>query len=202
MDIIIQDDIGFALMDFGVETPTVTTESLSYQVISRAFPVHRYYCKLNTVALKRGLSQRGFEAKLEAVNGRAGLIQVKIPECSSLLGNMAGVLTVVNSAALGAQQLLLNTTSGLIANALRSGTHLQFGNGTKVYKVLNDANSDGAGNITVDLTLPLLSAVPAGTVVTYDDIYFTMRQRTDKRSYKISNKSKHSKSVLDLREEI
>ena len=203
MDIIIPGHIKFAVMDFVSDTPTMTTESDHYKKVVRVVPVHRYTCKLDTVPIRRGALSRGFAAQLESLNGRAGLIRLKLPEYSYLLGNMSGTLTVKTSAPVGATQVeLTTTTSGLIFNALMSGSCIQFGNSTKVYSVLYDADAGATGDVTITLTLPLLSNIVAGTVVTYDDIYFTMRQKSDKKSYKISSNNKQSISILDLEEEL
>ena len=203
MDIVVPDSIKFAVMDFKSDTPTMLTESDHYKKIVRPVPVHRYTCKLDTVALRRGAASRGFAAQMESLNGQAGLIRLKVPEYSYLLGNMDGTLSVRANAPIGATSIILGTTTGgVIPDALMSGTCIQFGSSTKVYSVLYDVDSLSGGDITVNLTLPLLEAITSGTVVTYHDIYFTMRQKADKRSYKISGSKKHTVSILDLEEEV
>lgn len=201
MATIIPDSIKFAVLDVGVQTVTETTTSDHLVTLSRVFPTHRYTAKLETVPQKRGRDQRFVEALLESLNGRYEIIQIKIPEISHLLGNITGNVTVTNAVNKGATQITLTTDSGSIADAFFSGSPIQFGNHSKVYKVIGDVDSL-SNSVTIDLTLPLLKDVPQGTVVTYDNIYYSMRQVKDERSYKLTGTNKHVASILNLEENL
>jgi hypothetical protein len=194
--------VKYKVSNFEVYTPTVATQSQSLKVIARSFPTHQYRCKLEIAPVKRKTYGREFAAWQESVSGRAKTISVQIPDRSNCRGLLYGTVEVDGNYAYGLKSITLSTPLISVNNAVKAGDCLSFGSHTKVYTVLQDASTNGAGKVTVLLTLPLLKNIDNLNAVVYDNVPFIMRQMEDVQSFKIDAGSLHTTPVLDLEEDI
>lgn len=106
-------------------------------------------------------------AFLLSLNGKEGTFLMGDPARPSPRGTATGA-PVVDGAAQTGQTLAIRGATVSVTGWLKAGDWLQLGSGSgaHLHKVLADANSDGAGKVTLDIW-PRLRASPAdGAIVT------------------------------------
>lgn len=100
-------------------------------------------------------------AFLLSLNGRQGTFLMGIAGAETPRGAIGGT-PLVNGGSQSGQTLVLDGASNTITGWLMAGDYVQLGSGldTHLHKVLVDADSDGSGNVTLDIW-PRLRASPA-----------------------------------------
>lgn len=192
----------FSVLDFESYTPSKVTESDNLiKVVSRR-PVHRYQMKLKTVPLHIEREARDLEPWLERLEGQGQLLDVQVPYKSTKRGALTGVVTLLSSRGVGDVSITFATQHNNLVGAVRAGDPFRFPNHNKVYRALEDADTNGSGYVTVTFTLPMLKHVSSGVTVTYDNVPFTCRQTRDMQKMSIGADKKHVVYTLNLEEEI
>jgi hypothetical protein len=202
MSKLIPDWVKYKVSDFKVYTPTVVTQAQSLKIIARPFPTHQYRCKLELVNVRLDSYGREFAAWQESISGRSKTISVQIPNRSNPRGVLSGTVQVEGDYAYGSTSIVLSTALLSVLNAVKAGDCMSFASHSKVYTILYDASSNGSGQITIELTLPLLKNIGNNNNVVYNNVPFIMRQMEDTQSFKIAANSLHTTPVLDLEEDI
>lgn len=125
---------------------------------------------------------------LTALRGASGTFYLGDPAGKTPQGVATGTPLVNGANAAGSK--VLNTkgwTTG-VTGILKAGDYLQIGTGTaqRLYKVLNDANSDGGGLATLDIFPRLREALADGAAITTSNCKGVFRLATNTREWSIS----------------
>ena len=114
-------------------------------------------------------------AFIMAQRGMAEEFTIVLPEISSKSGNATGTVRTNGVEAIGQTSISIDGLSG----TLKAGDMIKFATHNKVYMIV----SDRAGNGQLTIQPSLISAVPNNTIITYDDVPFTVRLNNDVQAY-------------------
>ena len=124
------------------------------------------------------LSRSDFAPVLAFVMAQRGMAEtftIVLPEISSKTGNATGSVLTSASEAIGQTTISVDGLTG----TLKAGDMIKFDNHSKVYMVVSDLT--GAGDLQIQPALRV--AVSDNTVVTYDNVPFTVRLNNDVQEY-------------------
>lgn len=180
----------FESIDFQINTPSQTVESFSGLLRRIGMNVQFY-----TFSAKySSLTRRDFVpvlAFLSAQSGPVDSFQIVLPEISYPKGtNYASIGTPVVAGSALVAGAKTCTISGLVADKsqiLRAGDMFKFANHTKCYMVVNDVDSDGSGQATLNFSGGLVSGVPLGTGITTTAVPFTVCLDGPIQEYSVGN---------------
>lgn len=112
-------------------------------------------------------SAEAWIAFLMSLNGMQGTFLLGDPLATSPRGVGTGT-PLVNGASQTGNSLITDGWTASQTGILKAGDYFQLGTGSssKLYKVLNDANSDGSGNATFDIWPSINTAVADNTALT------------------------------------
>lgn len=134
--------------------------TFSQQVV--AHPGQRWEAEITLRAMKRTEAEIWL-AWLTSLKGPIGTFLMGDPRACSPLGSAGGTPIVDGAGQTGAE---LNITGATINQTgwAKAGDYIQLGTGTaaRLHKILQDAASDGSGDVTLDIW-PDLRASPADT---------------------------------------
>ena len=114
-------------------------------------------------------------AFIMAQRGMAEEFTIVLPEISSKSGNATGTVRTNAAESIGQTSISIDGLSG----TLKAGDMIKFATHNKVYMIV----SDRAGNGQLTIQPSLISAVPNNTIITYDDVPFTVRLNNDVQAY-------------------
>ena len=114
-------------------------------------------------------------AFIMAQRGMAEEFTIVLPEISSKSGDATGTVLTSLSEAIGQTVISIDGLTG----TLKAGDMIKFSNHNKVYMIV----SDRAGNGDLAIQPSLTVAVPNDTVITYDNVPFTVRLNNDVQTY-------------------
>ena len=114
-------------------------------------------------------------AFIMAQRGMAEEFTIVLPEISYKSGNATGTVRTDGVEAIGQTSISIDGLSG----TLKAGDMIKFSTHNKVYMIV----SDRAGNGQLTIQPSLISAVPNNTIITYDDVPFTVRLNNDVQAY-------------------
>ena len=114
-------------------------------------------------------------AFIMAQRGMAEEFTIVLPEISSKSGNATGTVRTNAAESIGQTSISIDGLSG----TLKAGDMIKFATHNKVYMIV----SDRAGNGQLTIQPSLISAVPNDTIITYDDVPFTVRLNNDVQAY-------------------
>jgi hypothetical protein len=114
--------------------------------------------ELGTLSIAQGDEWTAF---LTALNGREGTFLMGDPLKSTPRGVATGT-PLVNGASQSGKTLVTDGWTATITGILKAGDWIQIGTGsvTQLYKIVQDANSNGAGQATLEIW-PRLRSAPA-----------------------------------------
>jgi len=69
---------------------------------------------------------------------------------------------------------------------LKAGDYVKFASHTKVYMVVADVTADGSNEATLTIEPPLLTALTDDSVVTYDNVPFTVHLTNDMQEFGVA----------------
>ena len=100
------------------------------------------------------------------------------PEIEDARGTETGTVLVNGVHAVGDTTIAMDGFAGDGAGRFKAGDFLKFASHTKVYMVVADATSSSNAS-TVTIEPPLISALADNSVVTYDNVSFTVHLTND-----------------------
>ena len=129
----------------------VTTSPLTFQTQVVQFSGQRWLAEVGLPLMLRAAAEEwvAFFGKLD---GQYGTFLMGDPNGGTPRGVATGTPLVKGASQTG-NSLITDGWTISITNILRAGDYIQIGTGlgAQLYKVLNDANSDGAGDATFDI---------------------------------------------------
>lgn len=114
-------------------------------------------------------------AFIMAQRGMAEEFTIVLPEISYKSGDATGTVRTTGAEAIGQTSVSIDGLSG----TLKAGDMIKFDTHNKVYMIVSDRFGSGELNIQPSLT----SAIPNDTVITYDNVPFTVRLNNDVQTY-------------------
>ena len=97
------------------------------------------------------------------------------PEIEDARGNVSGTVLVNGVHAVGDTTIDIDGMTG----TLKAGDFVKFASHNKVYMVVADATADGSNEATITIEPPLITALADDSVVTYDNVPFTVHLIND-----------------------
>jgi hypothetical protein len=150
------------------------SESLGGRTIVSSVNGHRLSGYIQTPPLSVD-DMRDISSWLDTLSGSSTVITLSLPLLSSLRGHTLVNPTVRVSAVAGSKQVHLENLAFNLIDAIKPDDLLVFSGHSKGYTVslkmtgdlidVSHWNSDGAGDLTIQLTKPLLNAVSLGEIV-------------------------------------
>lgn len=127
-------------------------------------------------------------AFLIALRGSSGTFLLGDPAGKTPQGVATGTPLVNGANAAGSKTLATKGWTNTITGILKAGDYLQIGSGTsqRLYKVLNDANSDGSGHATLDIFPRLREALADGAAITTASTKGVFRLAVNTREWSIN----------------
>lgn len=160
----------FASLNITSRHNNVKTETRSGRVQVRSIGAQRWELTAQYRVMTRAQMQP-IIAFIMAQQGSLETFQIQLPLHDDALGNVSGTVAANGAHDIGDSTITIDGITG----TLKAGDFIKFANHTKVYMVTADRS--GAG--TLSIQPGLLEAVPDNTVVTYDDVQFTVRLAND-----------------------
>lgn len=114
-------------------------------------------------------------AFIMAQRGMAETFTIVLPEISTKSGNASGTVQTVGADAIGETSIAIDGLSG----TLKAGDVIKFANHTKVYMIVSDLTGPG----TLSIQPGLRQATANDTVITYDNVPFSVRLNNDVQEY-------------------
>ena len=104
--------------------------------------------------------------------GQYESFQVVPPVLNAGLGSPAGTPLVNGADQTGRSVVTDGWNNGIVI--FKAGDFLKFANHDKVYKVVSDSSSDGAGAATIAIEPPLVTSPATDSAITYTSVPFTV----------------------------
>ena len=101
------------------------------------------------------------------------------PEVEDARGNVSGTVLVNGTHAIGDTTIDIDAMTG----TLKAGDFVKFASHNKVYMVVADATADGSNEATITIEPPLRTALVDNSVVTYDNVPFTVHLTNDMQEF-------------------
>ena len=124
---------------------------------------------------------------LLSLNGMQGTFLIGDPLGTTARGIATGTPLVKGASQTG-NSLITDGWTASQAGILKAGDYFQLGNSSssKLYKVLNDANSDGSGNATFDIWPSINTAVADNTAITVSSAKGLFRLSSNEMRFDLS----------------
>ena len=153
---------------------TIVSKSISGKKLARQVDNQRFSFTAQIITAKR--SDVYGELMAFIMKQRSGKENFTIipPEIEDARGNVSGTVLVNGVHAVGDTTIDIDGMTG----TLKAGDFVKFASHTKVYMVVADATSSSNAS-TVTIEPPLISALADNSVVTYDNVSFTVHLTND-----------------------
>ena len=154
---------------------TIVSKSISGKKLSRQVDNQKFSFTAQIITAKR--SDVYGELMAFIMKQRSGKENFTIipPELEDARGNVSGTVLVNGVHAVGDTTIDIDAMTG----TLKAGGFVKFASHTKVYMVVADATADGSNEATITIEPPLLTALVNDSVVTYDNVPFTVHLIND-----------------------
>lgn len=176
----------FASLNVTSRHNNVKTETRSGRVQVRSIGAQRWELTAQYRLMTREQMQP-IIAFIMAQQGSLETFQIQLPVHDDALGNVSGTVRANGAHAIGDSTITIDGITG----TLKAGDFIKFANHTKVYMVTADRS--GAG--TLSIQPGLLSAVPDNTVITYDNVQFTVRLANDVQEMRVRGYEQYNYEV-------
>ena len=154
---------------------TIISKSISGKKLSRQVDNQRFGFTARIITAKR--SDVYGELMAFIMKQRSGKENFTIipPEIEDARGNVSGTVLVNGVHAVGDTTIDIDAMTG----TLKAGDFVKFASHNKVYMVVADATADGSNEATITIEPPLITALTNDSVVTYDNVPFTVHLIND-----------------------
>ena len=154
---------------------TIVSKSISGKKLARQVDNQRFSFTAQIITAKR--SDVYGELMAFIMKQRSGKENFTIipPEIEDARGNVSGTVLVNGVHAVGDTTIDIDGMTG----TLKAGDFVKFASHNKVYMVVADATADGSNEATITIEPPLITALVNDSVVTYDNVPFTVHLIND-----------------------
>jgi hypothetical protein len=185
-------NIGFAQVTLRAVNQTAMTMSpFTYKQQIYNHSGQRWEAECQVPPLKRDDAEEWI-AWLLSMNGRAGSFLMGDPLGDTARGTLGGT-PVVNGADQVGGSLSIDGCSNNITNWLKAGDYLQLGSGSTatLHKVLQNVNTDGSGQASLDLWPYMRTAPVDGSIVITSNAVGRFRLNSGEQDWTINNISSY-----------
>ena len=171
---------------------TIVSKSLSGKKLSRQVDNQRFSFTASIITAKR--SDVYGELMAFIMKQRSGKENFTIipPEIEDARGNETGTVLVNGSHAVGDTTIAMDAHHNDNPHAFKAGDFIKFASHTKVYMVVADVQASSNAS-TVTIEPPLIATVADDSVVTYDNVPFTVYLTNDIQEFGVSGVSNDGK---------
>ena len=154
---------------------TIISKSLSGKKLSRQIDNQRFGFTASIIVGKRSDIYGELMAFIIKQRSQKENFTIIPPEVEDARGNVSGTVLVNGTHAIGDTTIDIDGMTG----TLKAGDFVKFASHNKVYMVVADATADGSNEATITIEPPLRTTLVDDSVVTYDNIPFTVHLTND-----------------------
>ena len=154
---------------------TIISKSQSGKKLSRQIDGQRFGFTAKIIIGKRSDIYGELMAFIMKQRSQKENFTIIPPELEDARGNVSGTVLVNGVHAVGDTTITVDAMTG----TLKAGDYIKFASHTKVYMVVADVTADGSNEATVTIEPPLTTALTDNSVVTYDNVPFTVHLTND-----------------------
>ena len=154
---------------------TIISKSLSGKKLSRQIDNQRFGFTASIIVGKRSDIYGELMAFIMKQRSQKENFTIIPPEVEDARGNVSGTVLVNGTHAIGDTTINIDGMTG----TLKAGDFVKFASHNKVYMVVADATADGSNEATITIEPPLRTALVDDSVVTYDNVPFTVHLTND-----------------------
>ena len=154
-------------------SPTFVSTAHSLKRQSRTRGAHRWYFKYSYGPMVRSEWQP-IVAFVDKQKGQYDKFTVQIAGLENPRGLVTGATQVDGAQAAGATTLNLKNLPLSVNGVFKAGDIFTLASHKKVYEIVDDANSDGAGKAAVNLNCPLFTGPANGEAFTWQNVAATV----------------------------
>ena len=154
---------------------TIISKSLSGKKLSRQIDNQRFGFTASIIVGKRSDIYGELMAFIMKQRSQKENFTIIPPEVEDARGNVSGTVLVNGTHAIGDTTINIDAMTG----TLKAGDFVKFASHNKVYMVVADATADGSNEATITIEPPLRTALVDDSVVTYDNVPFTVHLTND-----------------------
>jgi len=165
---------------------TIVSKSLSGKKLSRQVDNQRFSFTASIITAKRSDVYGELMAFIMKQRSSKENFTIIPPEIEDARGNVSGTVLVNGVHAVGDTTIDIDGMTG----TLKAGDFVKFASHTKVYMVVADATADGSNEATITIEPPLITALVNDSVVTYDNVPFTVHLVNDIQEFGTSSADK------------
>ena len=154
---------------------TIISKSLSGKKLSRQIDNQRFGFTASIIVGKRSDIYGELMAFIIKQRSQKENFTIIPPEVEDARGNVSGTVLVNGTHAIGDTTIDIDGMTG----TLKAGDFVKFASHNKVYMVVTDATADGSNEATITIEPPLRTALVDDSVVTYDNVPFTVHLTND-----------------------
>ena len=171
---------------------TIISKTVSGKKLARQIDNQRFSFTVQIVTAKR--SDVYGELMAFIMKQRSGKENFTIipPEIEDARGNETGTVLVNGSHAVGDTTIAMDAHHNDNPHAFKAGDFIKFASHTKVYMVVADVQASSNAS-TVTIEPPLIATVADDSVVTYDNVPFTVYLTNDIQEFGVSGVSNDGK---------
>jgi len=111
------------------------------------------------------------------------------PTIDDPLGVATGIISVNGNVSAGVNSVEIDGMANSTNGQLKAGDYFRFTGQTKVYMVIEDVNSNGSGQGTLNFEPPLRDNVSDNAVLIYSNVDFTVGLTGDIQEFNISTEN-------------
>ncbi len=157
---------------------TIISKSISGKKLSRQVDNQRFGFTARIITAKRSDVYGELMAFIMKQRSSKENFTIIPPEIEDARGTETGTVLVNGVHTVGDTTIAMDGFAGDGAGRFKAGDFLKFASHTKVYMVVEDATSSSNAS-TVTIEPPLISALADNSVVTYDNVSFTVHLTND-----------------------
>ncbi len=168
---------------------TIISKSVSGKKLARQIDNQRFAFTVQIITAKRSDVYGDLMAFIMKQRSQKENFTIIPPEIEDARGNESGTVLVNGVHAVGDTTIAMDGFAGDGAGRFKAGDFLKFASHTKVYMVVADATSSSNAS-TVTIEPPLLIALANDSVVTYDNVPFTVYLTSDIQEFGVNGADK------------
>ena len=161
---------------------TLISKSISGKKLARQVGNQKFSFTARIIVAKRSDVYGELMAFIMKQRSRKENFKIIPPEIEDARGNVSGTVLVNGVHAVGDTTIAVDGMTG----TLKAGDYVKFASHTKVYMVVADVTADGSNEATLTIEPPLLSALANDSVVTYDNVPFTVHLTNDMQEFGVA----------------
>jgi len=177
---------------FGIKSiqNTIISKTISGKKLCRQIDNQRFAFTVQIVTAKRSDVYGELMAFIMKQRSQKENFTIIPPEIEDARGNESGTVVVNGVHAVGDTTIAMDAFAGDGAGRFKAGDFIKFASHTKVYMVVSDVTSSSNAS-TVTIEPPLVATLADDSVVTYNNVSFTVYLTSDIQEFGVSGADKN-----------